>query len=998
MAQEATGLLGDDGHNGDYTTTKGYAAISSLRDMEVHLKDNPGLMHQAMKGKHKVDREVAFQFFKNTRPYRVVDEMQPTGYRLASFFEVTRKKATGEGPELEHFSPCNADMDLFGVGIGLYFRSLVRHSQFILICALLAMPAIFTRLAKQPNDTPLMLRGTSYGLERNDLGLFTDGFCDLLICAVLLLMAYLDFREERAAIDQVDEHMSTTKDYSVEVQNPPKLARDPDEYRDFFSKFGEVKVVTVALNNRKLLKKLSKRRYQEMQLEALIRSGNPDEGIPHVHDKSSMTRQATPLYTAQRAGLEIESESEEPSTPPVKKGSASDGDAAVVGGGGGAPAHASKGYHLHRSNSHHGGQAMPLKESDAAGIALDVTATKRKAHKDALYKQLHNSKKKITEFTSEPFIMKIHPVRVYVTFQHQASANKCLEAMKLGWSPFGLNPLTTNNENCKFDYRGRPSHQPVPLLAVTEAPEPSEIVWEHLGNTFGHLVWQFMTTSVLTVIFLLFDYHLLLWLHRIKAPARITSLLVSLFNVGAPKIMKGLTNSMEHHVYESTHEASVLIKLAAARIVNFAILIFYVIEYENRSGPAFLKQIQSLLLANCFWVPIIRNFMQFLMYSIKQRLGLSRCSSQEELNKFYMGVDWSLGERYTDLIKTLFMGVFFSPLVPDALGITAIALIIQYYTDKLALIYVWKPAPAMGGGFLNSLNRHVVVIGVFAHMLMAREVFANWPYAHESEQIKCGVLQCYTDDANGKPASWLTRVQIALTHSYSVLIFLVFYCGFVAGLARIAYNRLNMAFYGEIRMPFVVMLKTVALIVARVICRFIGCERALFARIPDVEDEDKEAADENEHTAMASGWHVDSFKSTDKSTDPDEETGSVRDAPFDQLQSAHAYVPLIWHTKLVWPLVAADMTDLPPHMLPMQGVDKDTGKATLGKTAVVVPDREEKGVNIGFKNLTSLGISIDDPRRGRVLSQVRCYRSMSGDKTSGMVNDERNAPRTMFSI
>ena len=31
----------------------------------------------------------------------------------------------------------------------------------------------------------------------------------------------------------------------------------PPQYRDFFSKYGEVKVVTVALNNRKLLKKVS---------------------------------------------------------------------------------------------------------------------------------------------------------------------------------------------------------------------------------------------------------------------------------------------------------------------------------------------------------------------------------------------------------------------------------------------------------------------------------------------------------------------------------------------------------------------------------------------------------------------------------------------------------------------------------------------------------------------------------------------------------------------
>ena len=46
---------------------------------------------------------------------------------------------------------------------------------------------------------------------------------------------------------------------------------------------------------------------------------------------------------------------------------------------------------------------------------MDATAAKRAAHQADLEKQLRHSKRKIDHFTSEPFILKIHPVRVYVT-------------------------------------------------------------------------------------------------------------------------------------------------------------------------------------------------------------------------------------------------------------------------------------------------------------------------------------------------------------------------------------------------------------------------------------------------------------------------------------------------------------------------------------------------------------------------------------------------------
>lgn len=73
------------------------------------------------------------------------------------------------------------------------------------------------------------------------------------------------------------QHRVTSTDYSVVVQNPPPDALDPDEWRDFFSQFCEEKsqvtVVTIALNNERLVKNLILRRVHRNNLRLKLPRG-----------------------------------------------------------------------------------------------------------------------------------------------------------------------------------------------------------------------------------------------------------------------------------------------------------------------------------------------------------------------------------------------------------------------------------------------------------------------------------------------------------------------------------------------------------------------------------------------------------------------------------------------------------------------------------------------------------------------------------------------------
>lgn len=86
-----------------------------------------------------------------------------------------------------------------------------------------------------------------------------------VLVSVGIFSYYLRLREIR-----FDEDKVTTTDYSVVVENPPPDALDPDVWQDFFDQFatdgGQVTVVTVALNNELLIRKLLQRRNFRNQL------------------------------------------------------------------------------------------------------------------------------------------------------------------------------------------------------------------------------------------------------------------------------------------------------------------------------------------------------------------------------------------------------------------------------------------------------------------------------------------------------------------------------------------------------------------------------------------------------------------------------------------------------------------------------------------------------------------------------------------------------------
>ena len=117
--------------------------------------------------------------------------------------------------------------------------------------------------------------GTLTYIKVNDCTLtYWNGLVQLLsILFVFSCITVLCFRILPRISVAMDEAMLSTKDYSIQVANPPKDARDAEEWKEFFSQFDHVTSVTVAVDNEELVKALVARRLLLVKLSMLLPAG-----------------------------------------------------------------------------------------------------------------------------------------------------------------------------------------------------------------------------------------------------------------------------------------------------------------------------------------------------------------------------------------------------------------------------------------------------------------------------------------------------------------------------------------------------------------------------------------------------------------------------------------------------------------------------------------------------------------------------------------------------
>jgi len=238
------------------------------------------------------------------------------------------------------------ELNLFGVSIRMFFSTLLVLSGTLLLAGLLNLPLMvyFWKYASSNKEgveymgIGKMIRASalcdatewvvcddcasytdefpSYRMSvengvayvRHNLCNFEDwflpGLCSFMASLLVLgLSAFFFFGKQRQAEIVFDEAIQTASDYSIKINNPPKDALDPDEWRIFFNQYvdekynyynptqeiewdqndywesdkrsrgGGVVLVTIAIDNADLLKTLILRRKKLEVLAKLLSHG-----------------------------------------------------------------------------------------------------------------------------------------------------------------------------------------------------------------------------------------------------------------------------------------------------------------------------------------------------------------------------------------------------------------------------------------------------------------------------------------------------------------------------------------------------------------------------------------------------------------------------------------------------------------------------------------------------------------------------------------------------
>jgi hypothetical protein len=259
---------------------------------------------------------------------------------------------------------------------------------------------------------------------------------------------------------------------------------------------------------------------------------------------------------------------------------------------------------------------------------------------DFLDESIAGCEAKLTALSQKDY----YPWRVYAIFNTEIEQRECLRrTAPTGAQKFGFDGSSTPEQLLR-DTR----------LNICEAPEPSDIIYNntHKSSAERFLSWAcsyFVCSCVVVGAFFV-----------IRALANNGSVgaavFISIVNSCLPVFAKIVTVNVEIHNRHSSIQYAILAKLVVIRCMISGVIIFISAPFDETFSLSHLQSIMNILLADAISTPLLR-FMD--VYGAVDRWVLGYFTkSQAELNQLWTPADWTLAERYTDILKTILWARF----------------------------------------------------------------------------------------------------------------------------------------------------------------------------------------------------------------------------------------------------------------------------------------------------------------------------------------------------
>lgn len=303
----------------------------------------------------------------------------------------------------------------------------------------------------------------------------------------------------------------------------------------------------------------------------------------------------------------------------------------------------------------------------------------------------------------------------FVVFNNRESQQRCLRAHAKG--RWWLRWKNVTKEEARYFHRKNGKEY---SIRVRQAPSPSNIIWEHMQYTRGQRWVRLVITQFVTLVILLGS---LVALQKIFAnqkgsfltndnnrqqtniiqaldlPLSVGLLGIVVMNQVLHMLLPWL-QKFERPLSVTAAERDLGVKMFLSAFINGAIAVLLVATWQNVKTLGFGHYLytsagQDVMYAVLYSVlsPHVSLLFDYTVAGPWRRWRLSGwAATQSELDDLYKGPEFSLGNRYPDILLCLFITMTYSSAQPIMLPCAALAFWGFYYCDWIMLMrYHSKP-------------------------------------------------------------------------------------------------------------------------------------------------------------------------------------------------------------------------------------------------------------------------------------------------------------------
>ena len=193
-----------------------------------------------------------------------------------------------------------------------------------------------------------------------------------------------------------------------------------------------------------------------------------------------------------------------------------------------------------------------------------------------------------------------------------------------------------------------------------------------------------------------------------------------------------ILTSFESHQTQTAYATSVYIKVTLFRWVTTTVVTAVVSPFASTAmdGEHLIDGLRMLFTAELVNRPILQLTDWF--GNVKRHIFASRAKDQRRINLRFTSGTYSIGERYTEVTKLLFLTCFYATLYPPAWYFASATLFVYYWIDKFCMLRVWKQGPKLNGE-LSIYSVYFFLLCAVTYAVMATYNVAMFPFDNACE-------------------------------------------------------------------------------------------------------------------------------------------------------------------------------------------------------------------------------------------------------------------------